>query len=335
LRKSGAKHGAMQVRQTEDGLHLTDSILWFDSRGSGDLSFLSSAASREHPKVPQVIATEETVKILEAYRKKPNALVCQYNRPFSIGRLKMELLPSGCVLGGASLYVETDKGRLLYAPQLLPQRVPTVRQMQLKRANTLILGVTHPDPHAAMPNRKKEKERLLETVRQYVAAGEYPVILCEPVATAQEITKLMTESGVPLAVHDAIFRVNTVYEAYGSPLGEYSRYSRKHTKRKVALFPLPRAGSGTLRAPLPDGPILVVEDTLEAMTQPGAAFRTIAARFHIASTCDGPEIREIIAAVNPRELYVFGPYAKRYVDELSDVCSVVRPLFPNDQPTLF
>src|SRR5690348_7431391 len=115
----------MPVRQTDDGLHLANSILWLDSQDSGDLSFLSSATTSFQPKVPQVIATEETIKILEAYRKKPNALVCQYNRPFSIGRLKMELLPSGCVLGGASLYVETDKGRILYAPQLQTQRIPT------------------------------------------------------------------------------------------------------------------------------------------------------------------------------------------------------------------
>src|SRR4051812_41501371 len=135
-RKAAVKQSSIVVKQTDDGLHLADSILWFDSQLSGDLSFLSSASSNYLPKVPQVIATEETIKILEACRKKPNALVCQYNRPFSIGRLKMELLPSGCVLGGASLYVETGNGRLLYAPQLQPNRIPTVRQMQLKRAST-------------------------------------------------------------------------------------------------------------------------------------------------------------------------------------------------------
>ena len=66
-----------------------------------------------------------------------------------------------------------------------------------------------------------------------------------------------------------------------------------------------------------------------------AVARQIVERVHIASTCDGPEIREIIAAVMPKELYFFGPYAKRYVEELGTTVPVIKPLFVNDQPTLF
>ena len=334
-RRGAAKPSAIQVKQTDDGLHLANSILWFDAQSSGDLSFLSSATQVFNPRVPQVIATEETIKILEAHRKKPHALICQYNRPFSIGRLKMELLPSGAVLGGASLYVETDKGRLLYAPQLQPHRIPTVRQMQLKRANTLVLGVAHPDPTVSMPNRKKEKDRLLETVQALVAQGLAPVILTEPVGTAQEVTKLLTEHGTAVAVHDTIFKVNNVYEAYGSKLGDFTRFTKKHSKQKVTIFPLPTKRGAPLPASLPaDQPLLAVEPTAEE-TVPLTAFRQGSARFHVASTCDGPEIKEIVAAVNPKEVYLFGPYAKRYVDELASLGPVIRPLFVNDQPTLF
>lgn len=334
-KKAGAKAGTMPVKQTEDGLHLANSILWLDSQDSGDLSFLSSATASSQSKVPQVIATEETVKILEAYRRKPNALVCQYNRPFSIGRLKMELLPSGCVLGGASLYVETEQGRMLYAPQLQTQRIPTVRQMQLKKASTLVLGAAHPDPLVSMPNRKKEKDRLLETVQDMVKRGDYPTLICEPVSIAQELTKLLTDHELLVAVHDSIFKVHNVYETYGSKLGSYTRFSKKYTKQKrITLFPLPNKKTILLRSALPEGPIIYIEPTAEQTIAP-TAFGAIAERFHISSTSDGPEIKEVVAAVGPKELYVFGPYAKRYVDALAGACPVVRPLFVNDQPTLF
>jgi Cft2 family RNA processing exonuclease len=246
----------------------------------------------------------------------------------------MELLPSGCVLGGASLYVETDKGRLLYAPHLQTQRIPTVRQMQLKKANTLILGASHPDPLASMPPRKKEKDRLLETIQALIKSGAYPILVCEPVSTAQEITKLLGDHGIPVAVHDAIFKVHNVYEAYGSKLGNYTRYSKKYTKQKVTLFPLPNKKTILLRSALPDGPVIYVENTTERTVAP-TAFGAIAERFFIGSTCDGPEIKEVVAAVSPRELYVFGPYAKRYVEAFEGLCPVVKPLFVNDQPTLF
>lgn len=313
---------------------MADSILWFDSQGSGDLSFLSSAdVAEKKSNVPQVITTEETVKILETYRKRPNALVCQYNRPFSIGRLKMELLPSGSVLGGASLYVETERGRLLYAPQLQIQRIATVRQMQLKRANTLILGAFHPDPNSAMPQRKKERERLIEVVKGHIAQGQYPVILCKAVAIAQEVTKLLTDEGLAVAVHSTIFRINKVYESCGSQLGNYTHYSkRSQSKNRVLLLPL-TSRPGALTG-VPDGPLLVVEDTISEPLAPFAAKRPIE-KFFLSSSCDGVELREIIAAVNPKELFFFGPYAKRYVDELKGVAPKIKPLFPNDQPTLF
>ena len=333
-KKSEAKSSTMQVKQTDDGLHLANSILWFDAQENGDLSFLSAASTTFNPKVPQVIATSETIKILEAFRKKPTALKCQYNRPFSIGRLRIELLPSGSTLGGASLYVETDQGSLLYAPQLQPHRIATVRAMQLKKAQVLVLGAAHRDPSEAMPNRKREKERLLETVQSLVKAGVYPVILCETIGTAQELTKLLSDHEVPVAVHDSIFKVNNIYEDYGSRLGAYTRFARKYAKQKVTLFPLPAKPGSPLPPILPDVPILCVESTAEPRTALNSS-RQHTQRFYLSLSCDGPDMREIIATVSPKELYILGPYAKRYVSELIGSCAIINPLFVNDQPTLF
>lgn len=331
-RRSPASLG-QKIVNTEDGLHLEGSILWLDSAKQGDLTFLSSACLPFVPKAAQVIATEDTVKILEAFNRKPNALVCQYNRPFSIGRLKMELLPSGCVLGGASLYIETDNTRILYAPRLQPNRISTVRQMQLKKAHTLILGVDYAEPEHHLPNRKKERERLLDKVQMLSRYKEWPVIVCDPMTVAQEITHLLTSADIPVAVHDTIFRIHKVYEQSGSQLGKYTRYDRKHTREKVTIFPMPRQHFKTPRATLPDGPILYIESGAETSIAPGT-FRNVMERFHLAPVCDGEQIREIVLAVNPKELLVVGPYAKRYAQELKLVMPSVIPLYANNQPTL-
>ncbi len=323
-----------RIEQTDDGLHLQGSILWFDAQGQTDLSFLSSAHSPFNPKSSQLITTEETAKILEAYRRKPNALVCQYNRPFSIGRLKMELLPSGCILGGASLYLETDSNRLLYAPELQPNRIPTVRQMQLKRASTLVMGTTHPDPFAPVPNRKKEKERLLETVHQMGKLGQFPIVFCDPLSMAQELTKLLTDNGFPVAVHESIFKAHQVYESFGSKLGDYTRYARRSNREKIVLFPLPRKKTSVLPIVPPDTPLIAVEADPDAGSSVLTA-QHLARRFIISSSCDGADLKEIVTAVSPKDLYIFGPHTKRYVEGLSGLGVNVRPLYLNDQPTLF
>lgn len=323
-----------RIRFTEDGLHLDGSILWFDSKPSGDLTFLSSVTNEVPRSGPQVIATEETIRMLEVQQKKTKALVCQYNKPFSIGRLKMELLPSGSILGGASLHVETgDKKRILYAPHLLSKKNNTVRQMQLKEANILILGVAHPDPNASMPSRKKEKERLVKSVQRYVDQGIYPVIYCKPFPTAQEITNLLSDHSIPLAVHQTIFKFNRIYEHYGSELGSFQLYKGKKGRQKTTL--MPHLNSRRQRHPIPDGPVLYIEDTLTESPPPTGVFNSIEDRFYISSSVDGTELREIIQAVNPEEVYLFGPYAKRYLDQLTDLALDVKPLYRNDQPPLF
>lgn len=327
----------IKLKSTDDGLHIADSILWLDSHLNGELSFLSSAAALTRTKVPQVIATEETVKILEACRKKPTALVCQYNRPFSIGRLKMELLPSGSILGGASLYVETEKGRVLYAPCLQPHPIATVRKMQVKRANALILGAFHPDPHQSMPNRRKEKERLINALREQLEAGRYPVLLCDPISTAQELTKLLAEAGLAVSVHPTIYRINKVYESCGSSLGPYALMKKRRAGPRVLLLPKARRGKAFFSVRDHEGPIFVIEDALPQFRRDTSeAFATkVVDTFYLSTHCDGPELKAIIQLVAPKELYFFGPYAKRYVDEMAGVCPKIKPLYVNDQPTLF
>ena len=164
--QANLKPETLRIVSTEDGLHLKDSILWLDAYSTGQLSFLSVARESIKNLLPQVIATEETVKVLEAFRKKPNALVCQYNRPFSIGQLKMELLPSGHSFGGALLYLETGHQSLLYAPSLQTLKIPTHRQLQLKKAKTLILKAQTPDPlQSPSKTRNREKEATIRCIR--------------------------------------------------------------------------------------------------------------------------------------------------------------------------
>lgn len=321
----------LHIRSTEDGLHLEGSILSFDALHSGDLSFLSSVLMADSRISPQVIATEETIRLLESQKRRPKALICQYNRPFSIGRLKMELLPAGGTLGGALLHVEVDNKRILYAPNPQVQKNDIVRNMQLKKANTLILGAYYPTGSGPLPSRRKERERLLEETKKHIAQGQYPTIVCQPIPSAQEITKLLTDADIPVAVHPRIFRLHKIYEAFGSKLGAYSKLSNR-TRRKVIIVPSHDLKQGPLYQ-TGEAPVMVVENSPEDIHADGVLRK--ATRFFINSFSDAKELREIISAVAPKELYIFGPYTKSYVEEFKGLAPRVRPLYPYDQPTLF
>jgi putative mRNA 3-end processing factor len=334
LKYNSSKGSPFTLVETEDGIHLSDSILWFDAKNRTELSFLSSAALSRGQTVKQAIATDETIRLMECFNRKSISLKCQYNRPFSLGRLKMELLPSGSMLGGASLYLETDRGKLLYAPEPMSQRIPTARQLQVRKAQTLVIKAVHSDPSRSFPPRKREKERFLETTRNLVSHNEYPIVLCDPFSTAPELTQLLTTAGIPLAVHDLIYRINRVYESCGPKLGNYTKFS-KHTKNKVIILPSDSQFGFNLRSPLPDRPTLVIEKSHDESLPLIRLFRAVTNRFKIPVTSDGPELQQLVSQINPKELLIFGPYAKAYAFHLSGLCPVVQAIYPNDQPTLF
>lgn len=322
------------LRATEDGIQIRDSILWLDARFTRDLSFLSSACCLSGRTEARVITTEETVKLLAINNIKLNALICPYNQTVALGQLKMELLPSGTGLGSASLWVEQRHGSLLYAPQLQPQKTGITRVMQLKQADTLVLGARSPFPAHHHASRKKEKERLLQAVQERLAQGEYPVILCEPYAIAQEICKYLAEHGIEPAVHKSIYRINQIYAMYGSDLGSFHLLHKRLRDKKVLILPGSNLTRAVDRRPLPDGPIFCIEESPQLPSSPDLR-RPVAERFFMSSYGDARELKSIIQTVNPREVLVSGPYAKQYAEELSSSKLSVEAIFPSHLPNLF
>lgn len=320
------------LTSTEDGIHLEGSILWLDSNSTGELSFLSNPQGATSKLNSRVIATEETVRILEAFRKKPQGLICQYNRPFAIGPLHMELLPSGVGLGGASLWIEVKNRKILYAPQLQPANSHICHHMQIRQADTLILSAKNPFVTESHGSRKREKERLLAKIEELLEAGLYPRIYCELYTTAPEIAKMLGDKQIPLAVSSSIAKILKVYEAYGTDIGNYTIFSESKPESKVVLLPTP--SQKTQKQGLPQGPILSIQDNHGPKLDDGL-FTTLNDRFYIPSSCDGKDLKSVITKVDPKEIYIFGPYAKDYVRHMRHWGPEVKALFPRHLPSLF
>ena len=308
---------------TTSGMFLKNSILGFDTQQSGILSFLSEPRIlTSNNSITKFITTEENVKLLSLKKRVFQPLSCQYNRPFSIGSLKMELLPSGSSLGGASLFIEYNKDKILYAPYICTQKFSTLRHFQLKKASVLVLGAFLSE-ESIKTSRKKEKERLLLEIQKYISSGIWPVIICNQTPVAQEIVHLLSCASIPVATHPTIHAINKVYESFGSHIGKYSLYS-KYTKNKVIILPF-----GTHKPYPQDKPVLIIKDHQDSTQTPGST------SFFIDSYCNVKELKEIITSVSPKEVYIIGPYTKSYCQELASENISLYPLYPNGQESLF
>lgn len=332
------KHEAIKITADEKGVNLKDTLIWFDAINCGAISFLSSAFNSMQglSKNTQYIHTAETAKLLEAIRKKPHALTCQYNRPFSIGSIKMELLPAGSLLGAASLYLEKDDGRLLYAPAVHPQQQAYCRKMQLKKADVLLLNADIANLKKSLPTKKKEKERLLDKVFNYKKdRGFYPAITASSIGTSQELTALFSEEKIPVAVHSQIAKINRIYGEFGIDLGQYSVLSKYTNKEKLVILPYSYNFSRPTKLAQAQSQDVFCVSHDEQSFDNTESFEGLSERFLLNNKADGPELKEIITAVQPKKVLITGPYTSDYVHELKSLSAVIAPVYKNDQPSLF
>ena len=110
------------------GLHLTNSILWFDADRKRDLVFVSHAHGGSIGKNRRILATDKTIRIVTRKSGKIDALTSPYKRGFTIGPLRLEMHPAGHVLGSAQLLVERNDRRLVFAPDVCIRKSATIER---------------------------------------------------------------------------------------------------------------------------------------------------------------------------------------------------------------
>lgn len=325
----------IKLNHFSDGLSLADSVVSFDSLETSKVSFLSSALLvRGRKKVTtSLIRSVETSKLFLSQKiQVENGLNCQFNRPFSVGPLKLELLPAGSILGSSSLYLEHEGQRILYSPAAMPQKSPIVRRMQLKKSDILILPATLKNIRKKIASKKKEKERLLDKVQDFkIKNGIYPIVAAPKLGASQEIIHLLSEQSIPVEVHAQTHRITRTYEDMGFEIGTYKKLTKRSKNDAVRIIPLTPATISE-HAQMLDRLIVVEQhlnqcDTYESILEKD--------QFYILSVePDGQELKEIVTAVRPKRVLVFGNYIQSYLQEFGHIPEKMEPVYMNNQPPL-
>jgi hypothetical protein len=140
------------------GVRIVGTRIWCDALRANGVCFVSHALARPAGRVSphtRVIASDETARLCAAIgRPLPEgALLAPFARPFAVGRLRLELLPSGFVAGAAQLLVELPERRVLYAAGGL---VPA--EAQVRGCDAIALDVR---AHRPLPRSRRKIEREL------------------------------------------------------------------------------------------------------------------------------------------------------------------------------
>jgi len=230
-----------------EGIHLKGTGLWFDSKKKAELSFISNANIDRFTPSEKIIATPETIKFLFSKIKKSIVLACPYYRPFTLGNLQVELVPSGHMLGSSQMIVDKGNKTLLYTGDINLNKLPTAKPAYTKHCDVLVMKCPYGQPGYIFPSFDESIEALTGFIKETLSSDSTPVIIVEPLGKAQDIIKALGEHGFKLSLHKSIYKATKIYEEFGIQFKDYELYKPSEIDEKIVIIPPNKLESDNLK----------------------------------------------------------------------------------------
>ncbi|MBV8761959.1 MAG: hypothetical protein JO257_31990 [Deltaproteobacteria bacterium] len=255
-----------------DGVHLTGTPIWCDARRRRDVCFVSSA-DRIGPGHGQLIATPLTLSLIGA----KDQLGVPLRRPFTLGTLRLELIPSGRGVGAAALHVEAGERSVLYAGAIRTTAQPALEGADVRAADAVVVASPLAE-EVELPALPQAAEQLAAWVREHAAS----VIVVDTIVDGIEIIGWLRSLGIEVAATRAL--------------------------REAKL-------AAGLAEPAPKGPVFVKVEGDRTKPPPGAAIQRVTARSWPFVSSDR-ELLAWIEQTRAKQVFVTGAGAQRIVDAI-------------------
>lgn len=309
----------------DDGVRLAGTDLWFDAKKKVNLNFISSANISPVPRHERVIATPETLKFLESKTKNSIALSCPYNRPFSLGDFKIELIPSGFMLGSSQIVVERNGKRIIYTGDIKLRYSYTAKYIEIRRCDYLLLRCRYGISKYLFSPDRDVMDSIYDFVKESLYFDYVPVIIIDPYGKTQDLIQYLLENKFSLSVHRSILNALKVYEHFGYSFDNCSGINLKKIKGKVLLVPPHVRGSSLLdrigkkRVAAVMGWCVDIENEIKEIF--GADFV-----FPLSNHAGYDELMQYVQIVNPEKIYLLGTYSMEFSRSLKDMGYDAIPL---------
>jgi putative mRNA 3-end processing factor len=318
-----------------EGTHIT-----CDAAGSAtDLVFLSHAQAVGEPwrrRLPlrragrqELLATPATLALLgragEGLRR--HALPTPFGRPFVLGALRVELLPSGHLPGAASLLCDVGRRQVLYAGAVNRDHPGFgAEPAEIRRADAVCVDGTFGHPRFSFPPRQEALAQVRGFVAGALASARAPVLLATAFGPALEVAALLASEGLGVRGHRAVVHAAAAFRELGIAVPPIARFQRKLGAREVLLWP-PEGRDAPLLGVLPS-PVFAF---VSGFSLDPAAFARVRADVAIAlaDRAGYPELLRYLATIGAGEVAVSGGFAEPLAEELRrrghDAYAVVPP----------
>lgn len=309
----------------DNGIRLVGTDLWFDARKKVRLNYISSPNISPLPGHERIIATPETIKFLEKKISDTTVLSCPYNRPFTLGNLKIELIPSGYMLGSSQMVVEYGGKRIIYTGDLKLRYSSTAQYIEIRRCDYLLLKCRYGISKYLFPPDNEVLDQIYQFIKESLYFNYTPVVIIEPYGKTQDLILYLHEKKLEVAVHRSILNVLRVYENFGYNFSNCQSMNLANVEGKVLLVPPNMKGTKLLdrirkkRVSAVMGWSLGIEN--EIMEFFNADFV-----FPLSNHAGYDELMQYIQIVNPEKIFLTGTYGMEFSRVLKNQGYDAKPL---------
>ena len=183
-----------------DGVHLTGTPIWCDARRRRDVCFVSSADRVVRAGHGQLIGTPTTITLIAG--RASGHLAVPIRRPFTLGTLRLELIPSGRALGAAALHVDTGMRTVLYAGAI--RTTNSDEAAEVRACDAVVVSAPIGEPQHGLAPLDDVVARVAAWASAQLAAGKPPVLVVDTALDGLEVAAKLAGAGLSLAASKSI-----------------------------------------------------------------------------------------------------------------------------------
>jgi putative mRNA 3-end processing factor len=287
-----------------DGVHLTGTPIWCDARRRRDVCFVSSADRVGRTGHGQLIGTPITLAMLGASGH--GHLAVPVRKRFTLGMLRLELVPSGRMLGAAALHIDLGGRTVLYAGAIRPP------EADVRTSDAVVVAAPYGERHHKLRKLDDVADELVGWIRNNL--DRRPNLVVDTALDGLELAGRLASEAIPVAGSRAI---------------------REAALRAAVLAPVPalkaREPTATVRLASERGAGLAALVSARAL-EGYAGFDAGFAWPHVA---DRAQLLAWIEATGAQQVFVTGACAQAIVAALGPRARVLGPpaqmtLFPRE-----
>jgi putative mRNA 3-end processing factor len=293
------------IESHPEGIYVRPAGAWIDPSQPKPKALITHGHS-DHARAGHgaVLATQETLAIMEVRCGPQNGQALPYDEPTQVGEVGVCFVPAGHVLGSAQIVLEHAGERVVVSGDYKRRPDPTCLPFVPVPCDIFITEATFGLPVFRHPDTGSEVDRLLHRLHsdpsRCVLVGAYAL------GKAQRIITELRARGHhdPIYFHGAVERLNQLYERFGVGLGEL-RHAGGATKAEMAghiVIAPPSALNDRWSRRLPD-PVTAMASGWMRIRQ-RARQRNVELPLIISDHADWDELTMTIRELEPREVWI-------------------------------